>query len=75
MNCKTGEIIQPKLFETLEKTSLPYAMKNYKRMGIEPTRIQMSRKPPKIGRNEPCGCGSGIKFKNCCYISNPKMGL
>jgi len=20
----------------------------------------------KIGRNEPCPCGSGIKYKNCC---------
>jgi len=19
-----------------------------------------------LGRNEPCGCGSGIKFKKCC---------
>jgi preprotein translocase subunit SecA len=21
---------------------------------------------PKVGRNEPCPCGSGKKFKNCC---------
>lgn len=21
---------------------------------------------PKIGRNEPCQCGSGLKFKKCC---------
>jgi hypothetical protein len=21
----------------------------------------------KIGRNSPCGCGSGVKFKKCCY--------
>lgn len=21
----------------------------------------------KIGRNAPCGCGSGAKFKKCCY--------
>jgi len=21
---------------------------------------------PKIGRNEPCPCGSGVKFKKCC---------
>jgi len=20
-----------------------------------------------IGRNDPCPCGSGKKFKNCCY--------
>lgn len=24
------------------------------------------RKHPKIGRNDPCPCGSGKKFKNCC---------
>ncbi len=22
--------------------------------------------PPKLGRNEPCPCGSGKKFKKCC---------
>jgi preprotein translocase subunit SecA len=25
-----------------------------------------SRKPNRIGRNDPCPCGSGKKFKNCC---------
>ena len=24
------------------------------------------RKEPKIGRNDPCPCGSGKKYKNCC---------
>lgn len=24
------------------------------------------RKEKKIGRNEPCHCGSGKKFKKCC---------
>jgi preprotein translocase subunit SecA len=24
------------------------------------------RDQPKIGRNEPCVCGSGKKFKKCC---------
>jgi hypothetical protein len=22
--------------------------------------------PPRLGRNEPCHCGSGVKYKNCC---------
>ena len=22
--------------------------------------------PPRLGRNEPCHCGSGIKYKRCC---------
>jgi uncharacterized protein YecA (UPF0149 family) len=24
------------------------------------------RASPKIGRNDPCACGSGQKFKKCC---------
>jgi SEC-C motif-containing protein len=24
-------------------------------------------KKPKVGRNEPCPCGSGKKYKRCCY--------
>jgi len=30
-------------------------------------------KKPK--RNEPCPCGSGKKFKECCGVSGPKKGL
>jgi len=26
----------------------------------------MKRLSPKLGRNDPCGCGSGKKFKKCC---------
>ncbi|WP_420810705.1 SEC-C metal-binding domain-containing protein [Desulfovibrio ferrophilus] len=26
----------------------------------------MRRETPKIGRNEPCPCGSGKKYKKCC---------
>lgn len=29
-------------------------------------RATLSRKRPKIGRNEPCPCGSGQKYKKCC---------
>lgn len=27
---------------------------------------QFVREQPKVGRNEPCPCGSGKKFKKCC---------
>ena len=27
-------------------------------------------KPPKVGRNEPCPCGSGRKYKQCCGKNN-----
>ena len=26
----------------------------------------LRRKTPKVGRNEPCPCGSGKKYKKCC---------
>ena len=29
----------------------------------------------KVARNEPCPCGSGKKYKQCCGISGPKKGL
>ncbi len=29
----------------------------------------------KIARNEPCPCGSGLKYKQCCGKSGPKVGL
>jgi len=25
----------------------------------------------KPGRNDPCPCGSGKKFKQCCWLKNP----
>jgi uncharacterized protein len=28
----------------------------------------------KIGRNDPCPCGSGKKYKNCC-LTKKKLGL
>ena len=29
----------------------------------------------KIARNEPCPCGSGKKYKQCCGKSGPKRGV
>lgn len=58
--------------EQLEKMSKENSIKwnelqnNVIPMEVEPTEKQMSRKPPKVGRNDPCPCGSGIKFKKCC---------
>jgi len=28
--------------------------------------LTIKRSEPKVGRNDPCPCGSGKKFKNCC---------
>lgn len=34
------------------------------------TAISLSRQKKKVGRNEPCPCGSGKKYKNCCLHKN-----
>lgn len=51
-------------------------------LGIEPDQeedlsdLERKLNPPvrhevrKIGRNEPCTCGSGKKFKKCCGANN-----
>lgn len=31
-----------------------------------PRKMQLLRKGKKPGRNDPCPCGSGAKFKHCC---------
>lgn len=31
-----------------------------------PSRPQPVKAAPKVGRNDPCPCGSGKKYKNCC---------
>lgn len=33
-----------------------------------PKAIPMHREGPKIGRNDPCPCGSGKKYKKCCGV-------
>jgi preprotein translocase subunit SecA len=32
----------------------------------EPQTVQVKRAVPKVGRNDPCPCGSGRKYKHCC---------
>ncbi len=32
--------------------------------------VTVRRSSPKIGRNDPCPCGSGKKYKNCCGRNN-----
>jgi SWIM/SEC-C metal-binding protein len=40
-------------------------------------RVLLTREParaaPKIGRNDPCPCGSGKKFKKCCVDQAPQL--
>lgn len=71
MDTKTGEIIPSAEFQKMIDI-LPCEEKNkfdarYREMQIIPTLKQLARTPPTVGRNDPCPCGSGKKFKRCCY--------
>jgi len=35
-------------------------------VGLQSAATTSRRIAPKIGRNDPCPCGSGKKFKHCC---------
>ena len=66
MDTRDGSIIDSsKIEEEIKKdTKLAKALKP---MVVPPTGKQLKRN--KIGRNDPCPCGSGKKFKKCCLGS------
>jgi uncharacterized protein YecA (UPF0149 family) len=43
----------------------PHGHDHHHRHGIEP----YVRAAPKVGRNDPCPCGSGKKYKKCCLAT------
>lgn len=43
------------------------AMRLYRYFRLEPTNVLPFMRPAgKVGRNDPCSCGSGRKYKKCC---------
>lgn len=44
------------------------ALKNQERSEASGKNIQIKRVDPKVGRNDPCPCGSGKKYKKCCGV-------
>ncbi|MFP4089978.1 MAG: zinc-dependent peptidase [Cyclobacteriaceae bacterium] len=56
---------QPKLFEKKHPELYKMLRKVY-RQDMKKRLSEPFRKPKRIGRNDPCPCGSGEKFKNCC---------
>lgn len=50
----------------LEEWNDIYDEETRKRLYKEQKASGTIRKPKKIGRNEPCPCGSGLKYKKCC---------
>ena len=68
MDTKTGRIYdleKPKDKKAIDDLNGKFPGR-VKPMNVVPTEKQMYRRPPKVGRNDPCPCGSGKKFKVCC---------
>lgn len=69
MDIRNGRIFTPEEMQKFRDAMTdPKEAESLKEMKVAPTRRQMSRNPPKVGRNEPCPCGSGRKFKKCCLV-------
>jgi len=49
-----------------QNTYEPKTLPNHSPSFIPPTIETVKREGKKIGRNEPCPCGSGKKYKKCC---------
>ena len=78
MDTKTGIIYQPDQIDEITRSIETTGEANvsgeiitrqdlgrrFKPMAIPPSLKQLRR--GKVGRNEPCPCGSGRKFKKCC---------
>lgn len=41
-------------------------------IGLSADTVTLKARSRKIGRNKPCYCDSGKKFKNCCGLANEK---
>lgn len=57
----------PTLVERMEMLAeLPYVLADLNWKRLERLRPSPARRPDLPGRNDPCVCGSGQKFKKCC---------
>jgi len=70
------EEIKNELESSVEHTTLN---QSYEEGEIVDSELEKPRKPITVAkkpkRNDPCPCGSGKKYKNCCGKSGPKKGL
>jgi preprotein translocase subunit SecA len=58
--------------DCFHKTRKHYEEDSYEELGVMSdgaSVMTIRRTTPKVGRNEPCPCGSGKKFKKCCGAS------
>ncbi|MCK7593366.1 UPF0149 family protein [Pseudomarimonas salicorniae] len=61
------DIELPTLAERLEMAGeIPFMLADLNWKRLERQRPTPARRPDLPGRNDPCPCGSGLKFKKCC---------
>lgn len=66
MDTRTGRIYQQS-----EVDQMPASKRAFmKPMALSPTAEQ--QRTGRVGRNDPCPCGSGKKFKRCCKLAKVK---
>jgi uncharacterized protein YecA (UPF0149 family) len=68
---KTTELTRQQALAELREPIRPAPVKNRQAKHEPATEYGSNLKPvrsvtPRVGRNDPCPCGSGKKFKNCC---------
>jgi SEC-C motif domain protein len=61
-NREDGKLTDHLELSEFEKEDGEWRFRNAKELKQNPIR----RTDPKLGRNDPCACGSGKKFKKCC---------
>ena len=62
MDTRSGRIVDAGMVDRMADDERQY----FKEMELELTAKQ--QRTGRVGRNDPCPCGSGKKFKNCCKI-------
>lgn len=69
MDVRNGRIYTPEEYEKQRSILMDKEEEEcLQDMQVPPTQRQLSRKPPRVGRNDICPCGSGRKFKKCCLV-------
>ena len=76
---RTLQIIQFKM-ESAEEEAAAIAQQRALEQKQEAAQMQLNhtddiKTEKKIARNDPCPCGSGKKYKQCCGKSGPKKGM
>lgn len=63
---KAVGLLRMRLENGVDVVDEPWNLLNDSWEPVEPLQQPFVRKEPKSGRNDPCPCGSGKKYKHCC---------